>query len=425
MKKIFTSGYKKTCLLTIAALTVFVVQAQDQKQEEKFLQRIEKDTTSKMNMDAMYNRPFLKAGKLPIAVGGYAEANSNYVSEDGVTEGLSFQFKRLTLFFSSSLGRNIKFFTELEFEDGTKEINIEAAALDFTFHPSFNFRGGIIVNPIGAFNQNHDGPLWEFIDRPLMATQLLPATFSNAGFGVYGKIPVQKWSIGYEAYLSNGFNDKIIDNDNSRTYLLATKQDVERFEENVSGLPMFTGKLALKHSKFGEYGFSYMGGVYNSWRKDGVEVAPKRSVNVYAVDANWKIKSTGTKIIGEFAWVGVDVPENYIQQFGNKQQGGFIDIVQPVYKKKILNWENATFNVAIRAEYVDWNVGTLNEVGGEFKDTGINLGDHVMALVPGVSFRPNGQTVIRMNYRIEKSQDLLLNPYAKKGAWQFGLATYF
>ena len=43
------------------------------------------------------------------------------------------------------------------------------------------------MNPIGAFNQNHDGPKWEFVDRPISATQMLPATWSNVGFGLYGK----------------------------------------------------------------------------------------------------------------------------------------------------------------------------------------------------------------------------------------------
>ncbi|MGQ3505097.1 hypothetical protein ACT9SR_13325, partial [Enterococcus faecalis] len=73
-------------------------------------------------------------------------------------------------------------------------------------------RGGIILNPIGAFNQNHDGPKWEFTDRPIAATQMLPATWSNAGFGVYGKHYNKDWMFGYEAYLSGNFDNTIIDN---------------------------------------------------------------------------------------------------------------------------------------------------------------------------------------------------------------------
>ena len=44
-------------------------------------------------------------------------------------------------------------------------------------------------------------------------------------------------------------------------------------------------------------------------------------------------RKSNTYINGEWAWVNVDVPETYTEQFGRKQQGGFIDIVQPVIKK--------------------------------------------------------------------------------------------
>lgn len=157
-------------------------------QDTSLVKRIPKDTSKlKMNLDAVYNRPFLQAGKLPIAVGGYLEANSSYFVTDGVTDGLSFQLPRLTLFMSSTIKKRIKFLTEIEFEEGGKEINIEFASMDVEVNPLFNLRGGVIMNPIGAFNQNHDGPKWEFISRPLSATTIIPSTFSNAGFGVFGK----------------------------------------------------------------------------------------------------------------------------------------------------------------------------------------------------------------------------------------------
>src|SRR3546814_4225818 len=56
-----------------------------------------------MNMDAAYNRPFLQVGKLPATLGGYIEANAASFGEDGVTEGVSFQLPRLTLFVASTI----------------------------------------------------------------------------------------------------------------------------------------------------------------------------------------------------------------------------------------------------------------------------------------------------------------------------------
>src|SRR5678815_2552741 len=73
------------------------------------LRRVPKDTSGlQMNMDAVYNRPFLELGKLPVALGGYVEANYQYLQEKGISEGHQFQMRRLTLFVSSSIYKRIK-----------------------------------------------------------------------------------------------------------------------------------------------------------------------------------------------------------------------------------------------------------------------------------------------------------------------------
>ncbi|MDX2047698.1 MAG: hypothetical protein SFU87_12990 [Chitinophagaceae bacterium] len=383
------------------------------------LRRTPKDTgLQKMNVDAVYNRPFLQMGKLPVAIGGYVEANYQYLNEDGVTEGHQFQMRRLTLFLSSTIYKRIKFLTEIEFEDGTKEINIEFASVDFELAPLLNIRGGVVMNPIGAFNQNHDGPKWEFVDRPIAATQMLPATWSNVGFGVFGKKYTKEWAFAYEAYITNGFDDRIISNEVNKTFLPASKENRERFEESFNGVPLFTGKLALRKNKIGELGLSYMGGVYNKFQEDGLTLDKKRRLNVYAVDFNTTLPKVNTYINAEWAWVNVDVPETYTEQFGRKQQGGFIDFVQPVLKRPMLGFEKAVLNIALRLEYVDWNKG-------KFKSTGDNISDHVFSVVPAISWRPTAQTVIRFNYRYNWQKDILGNPPAKLAGYQFGISTYF
>jgi hypothetical protein len=114
----------------------------------------------------------------------------------------------------------------------------------------------------------------------------------------------------------------------------------------------------------------------------------------------------------------VDVPSYYTQQYGNKQHGGFIDIVQPVLRKRIYVWGQATLNLALRLEYVDWNIG-------EFNETGDNIGDDLWSIVSGISFRPTSQTVFRLNYRYLEQRDLLSNPPARTAGFSFGLSTYF
>ena len=400
-------------------LLIIVLIGRSQAQIDPELLRIpgQASDSLKLNMDAIYNRPFAQVGKLPVALGGYTEANYQYLGENGITEGHQFQMRRVSIFISSSIARRIKFLTEIEFEDGAKEINIEFASVDFEFAPLLNLRGGIVMNPIGAFNQNHDGPKWEFVDRPISATQMLPATFSNAGFGVYGKKYAKDWVYAYEAYLTNGFDERIIDNEQNKTFLPATKENPERFEESFNGSMLFTGKIALRNNKIGEIGISYMSGAYNKFKDDGIVLDKKRNANILAIDFNTTLP-TKTYINGEWAFVNIDLPQTFTEQFGRKQQGGFVDIVQPILKKPWFGFESSVLNAAVRLEYVDWN-------RGNFKSTGGNISDHVYSIVPAISWRPTSQTVFRLNYRYNWQTDFLGNPPSKLAGIQFGLSTYF
>lgn len=387
--------------------------------DSSLLKRIPMDTTKPLlNMDAVYNRPFIGVGKLPVSLGGYMESNWQYQATDGVSEGHQFQFRRVTLFVSSTIGKRLKFLSEIEFEDGAKEISVEFAALDIELHPLLNFRGGMILNPIGAFNQNHDGPKWEFTDRPISATQMLPATWSNAGFGLYGKQYNKDWMFGYEVYLSGNFDNSIIDNAENKTFLPAAKNNAERFEEINSGLPLLTSKIAVRNNKIGELGLSYMGGVYNKFQDDGLQIDDKRRVDVFAVDFNTVLPGINSFVTAEWAWITVNIPSTYSQQFGNKQQGGFIDIVQPLLKKKIFGWDKSTLNLACRFEYVDWNKEKFSSTLG-------NIAEDLWSIMPAISFRPTAQTVLRLNYRYQQQRDLLGNPPAKTAVFSFGISTYF
>jgi len=406
MKKIFTYSFLNSIILTL----IFT--------QKSLTQELEKDPPN-MNMDAVFNRPTITPDDSPISIGGYLEANTMHKTDDeGDSDGLSFQARRLTLFLSSSITNRIKFMTEIEFEDGGNEVEIEFAAMDVAFHPLLNLRGGIVMNPIGAFNENHDGPKWEFIERPDVATRMMAATLSNAGFGLHGKTHHKDWIFGYETYLTNGFNGNIISNENDKTYLPAGKEDPKRFMENASGKAMFTGKIAIKNHQYGEIGFSYMGGTYNKFEDDGEDVEKPANLNVFAIDFNTEIKNWGTKFVGETSWIHVDIPKNYTEQYGSKQFGFFVDIIQPVYKNKILDWDEAVLNLAARIDYVDWNVG-------KFKSTHTKIGDELLAITPSISFRPTPQTVFRINYRYEWQKDIINNPAEQAAIWYVGFSTYF
>lgn len=368
---------------------------------------------------AIYNRPFINlanTGKLSLALGGYIEGNTNYFVTDGVSEGFSMQLRRTTIFIYSTVARRIKFLSELEFEDGTKEINFEFAAIDFELNPALNFRAGIIMPPIGAFNVNHDGPRWEFIERPLMATQIIPSTLSEVGFGFHGKFFGHNKVFTYDAYLVNGLQDGIIFNSEGRTFLQEGKHP-DRFEEDNNGEPSVVSRVAFNHRKLAEVGLSYYGGAYNTFKMEGVKVDDRRTLGIYALDFNSTIMKK-LYVRGELAYVTIEVPKSAGAIFGNRQYGAYVDLVYSVLKKTVLKYDNTILNLNLRLEAIDYNVG-------EFAETGTKKYDEIKAIVPGISIRPSGNTVIRANYRYHWTRDLLGNPTVRTAGIQVGFSSYF
>lgn len=366
--------------------------------------------------DAIYNRPFiLEVNKFSTSIGGYFEGNSNYFSEDGVTEGLSFELRRFNIFLYSSLGPGIKFLSELEFEHGTEEIALETALLDFQFSPQFALRGGIILVPLGMFNQNHDSPRWDIIDRPLVSTKIIPSTLSEVGFGVYGRIPLGGYlSLTYSSYLTNGLRDGVILNSEGKTFIPSGKHK-EAFGEDNNGLPAYSGRIALQHS-LGELGLSFYRGVYNSFRIEGVEVDKKRNLSIGALDFSANIFDF--TLLGEAAYSIIEVPENISEIYGDKQLGAFVDVIYPLFKGQVFLFNDAVLNSIVRLEYVDFNIGN-------FTVTNQNIRDDITALVFGFSFRPVPNTIIKANYRRHWTVDAVGNPAIHTAGFQFGFASYF
>jgi len=114
----------------------------------------------------------------------------------------------------------------------------------------------------------------------------------------------------------------------------------------------------------------------------------------------------------------VDVPDGMVEVFGDVQWGGHLDVVVPVWRPRVLDYENAALAVGVRLERVDYNRGT-------FASTGDPIRDDVTAVVPAVSFRPTAGTVFRVNYRYHWIRDFAGNPTSRMAGFQMGFATYF
>jgi len=136
------------------------------------------------------------------------------------------------------------------------------------------------------------------------------------------------------------------------------------------------------------------------------------------VDFNTTLPNLRTYIVGEYAWVRVDVPAGLQPFYGTRQHGGFVDIVQPIYRGSIFRFRQSEIRLSARLENVDFNAG-------EFGETGQLRGDDYWAVTGGLSWRPVGQTVLRLNYRVLEQHDLFARQPSRSSGVQVGFATYF
>lgn len=377
-----------------------------------FLQAQDDSTLAK---DAIYARPFITGDlQSSLAVGGYFEGNTNYFSEDGVSEGFSMELRRFNVFMYSSLHSRIKFLSELEFEHGTEEIAIETAQLDFQWHPSFSVKAGILLVPIGQYNINHDSPKWEFVDRPLVTTDIIPSTLSDVGFGLHGRFRHQRWTFAYDAVVVNGLGDGVILNENGRTDLQSGKRE-DVFGEDNNGSPAWSARLSTRYGRVGEIGLSMYRGIYNSFKIEGDPVDSRRHVTISAFD--YALSLWNVTLQGEAAIVRLDVPSTIRELYGN-QWGMYVDAVYPVWQGRVGDFDRCRVNLNLRYETVDFNTGTFAGL-----DTRIH--DDVSAVVLGISVRPTATTVIKANYRRHSIRDILGNPAATSAGFQVGIASYF
>jgi hypothetical protein len=294
--------------------------------------------------------------------------------------------------------------SELEFEEGGEEIKIEMAVIDFEIHPALAFRGGIILSPLGRFNLSHDSPTNDLTDRPLVSTQLIPTALSEAGMGFFGALyPTAASRITYEIYGVNGFSDGVLLSDPSGTRMAAGKGN---FEDN-NNHPSWVGRVAISPQPAWELGGSFHTGPYNTWEAEDLAIDEKRHLTILALD--WDLAWRSFEWVGEYARASIEVPaESAI--FQASQQGFYAQINAHYGQGWVAALPKSVFTGVVRAGVVDFDADAV--------------GDSHRRLTLGLNFRPEEDTVFKLDYQRDWERDPFNNE-VKGAAFLFSVATYF
>ena len=354
----------------------------------------------------IYDKPFITRLGSKTTIGGYMDVLGSFHREDGVNEGWSFEARRFNLFTYSVITDGIVVASEIEMEHGGEEFKLEYALLDVSFHEALNLRGGIILSPLGKTNIVHDSPKLELAERPLVSTEIIPSTLSEAGIGFFGSFyPSNVSRLTYELYAVNGFTQDIIE-DAERTNIALGKGKL--FEEDNNGEPAFLGRLAFSPTYGTDFGFSFHHGAYNVFQSEGLEIDDRRSLSILAFDAEHN--EEWFHVQGEAALVSLQVPPSLRGLFAEKQAGYYVQVNVPFGAGMFEAWQRSVFTASARFDVVDFD-----------RDI---LGDDRTRLTLGINFRPVSDTVLKFNYEQNWMYDRE-NNLARAVGFIIAMASYF
>lgn len=175
-----------------------------------------------------------------VTIGAYGEMLYN--QPEGTNGELDVQ--RLVLLFGYKFNDQVQFVTEIEFEH-VKEVFIEQAFINYNVANNVNLRGGLMLVPMGLINEFHEPTTFNGTERPMVDNVIVPTTWRELGVGVSGKI--DEISLGYQAYVFNGFKSTRLDTKGEITGFLAGKNGLrggrQKGIQSTVDSPTFSAKF--------------------------------------------------------------------------------------------------------------------------------------------------------------------------------------
>ena len=138
-----------------------------------------------------------------LKIGGYGEVHYNQPVSSDVRKNGTLDVHRFVMMMGYQFNNRLQFVTELEFEH-VSEFYVEQAFLQYKLNNAINFRGGLILTPMGIVNEYHEPTTFNGVERPQIDNNISPTTWREIGFGITGVILPA--SLKYQAYIMNGFN---------------------------------------------------------------------------------------------------------------------------------------------------------------------------------------------------------------------------
>ena len=132
-----------------------------------------------------------------VSIGGYGEfLYENFADQrqDETRSGRSDRLDalRAIIYVGYKFDDRFLFNSEIEVEHAD-EIYLEFAYLDYKLSENFGLRAGMLLAPLGLVNELHEPPVFLGSERPVTEQRIIPTTWRENGFGVFGGTDQFSW----------------------------------------------------------------------------------------------------------------------------------------------------------------------------------------------------------------------------------------
>ncbi len=270
--------------------------------------------------------------------GGYGQIDYNQPLSSSKYQNGTLDVHRMVLLFGYNFNDRLKFVTEVEYEH-VKEVYIEQAFVQYKLNNYINFRGGLMLIPMGIVNEYHEPPTFNGVERPNVDKYIAPTTWRELGFGISGNII--EASIKYQLYIMNGFNGY----DGSAKFSAANglRKGRQKGAESYMSSPNFSGKVEYYGIKGLNIGLaSYLGNsqttAYDGLDKnDNAAISSADStivgVSMFGLDMRYQLK--GLALRGQLIYTSLGNTEQYNQKLdsdvGSKMIGYYAEVAYDVF----------------------------------------------------------------------------------------------
>ena len=124
-----------------------------------------------------------------LTIGGYGEVHYHQPLSSEIHQNGELDVHRMVMLLGYQFSERTQFVTELEFEH-VSEVYVEQAFLQHKINKSINFRGGLLLIPMGIVNEYHEPTTFNGVERPLIDSKISPSTWREIGLGLSGTVAI-------------------------------------------------------------------------------------------------------------------------------------------------------------------------------------------------------------------------------------------